>query len=160
MTGWGAGYSSVEHGIFQMSLGAAGTLRLPVGPAQSLLLRLEGNSSARFSSMSTIAPTTWRLGASFGYIATIRNLVTLSLALRADENVLYQGALPGASFDDKQLDLRLSLGSTQLLGLRPLPLIAIQVRPTLSLDVYAGVAFSPSTDTWSYSTMAGLTRTW
>lgn len=155
--GWGMGYSSVQ-GFVLIANPALGTdLRRWLGPSSSFDFGLGFGSAMRWTSHAPGAtseergqseqlerwqpPTTWRMRISAGFTHTLADTVTFHLAGALSQNLLYDGALVELKGHSKEMNLALSFGSVQEIGLRHIPLVRIHVRDWVALNLDVG---------WSY----------
>jgi hypothetical protein len=131
-------------------------VRLWTAPGQSLILGAYASFPTFVQTESGPSPDTnlakfLANGGSIGYAATIGDVVTLHLAAAVTgyEPVVPTGwRTPGVT---------LFLGSFQSIGFQDLPLVQVHVSRRFSLDAYTQWAFTPSTNRFGDSYLAGFT---
>jgi opacity protein-like surface antigen len=157
LTGWGVGYSSVQHLIVQGDLGAGIGLREWIHP--SFALNVTGAATSAFSYQgealcpvgmmcpSWQGPTTWVGSATAGVSHRIADRVTFNLGVGVSHNIAGDSSGTTVSF-----------GSVQALALRQLPLLQAQLSQRWSLDGYALGAYDRTADRIEQRYLVGFTR--
>ncbi len=126
---------------FSYQVGAGVDARHWLGLERSLNfgLRTKSGGAVRFGQQQRLSPDTWIAEVVVGYSHTLGERVTLNLCAAAALNVTYQGRLPrsGAALDEQGFGV--ALGSVLERGLRPLPLVSVQLTDELTVDLYASI---------------------
>ena len=87
----------------------------------------------------------WSLQISGGVGWRVTPKVTLNIALSLADTVLNDGAkFPGPG--NPASDIVVALGAVQARGLRPLPLVRVQLRPGMVFDFYAQASYSKAAE--------------
>jgi len=173
----GASRSDAVGAIVVGALGAGLDLRRGLGAATTFNLGASGLGSFRWVSRPAgpchfalgdcpppppdrQAPTTWIAQLTAGFSREVGGIVTFDLAVGAAGNALFEGAFPTLGLRDASFDPLVAIGSLQRRGLRPLPLVRVQVTDSLALDVYAVVAYALASRTVTETYMGGASWLW
>lgn len=157
ITGLFGGYSSIEGGVFGMSLGAGLDLRQPLGPGH-LVAGFSTASSGRWSRLQSSPLDTWRVSLDAGFVLTLFDTVSFSLGLAWSQHVLSEGTF--ATWNAQGLQPVLSVGSVVSLAGRSRPLLQVHLTPTFSLDAHVRVGFNFATGRVNDAYLAGFTWNW
>lgn len=139
LTSWGLRYNADSGTTFSYGLGLGLDLRAWLTEGQSLYFGASVSSEGA-KGVVDVSPLTWHTRLAVGYGLTIRRLVSLNFSVAFDQNLLAAGKLASPGYDSPELDWTLRFGAVQSLGLRPLPLVQINVNRWLTIDGYVGVA--------------------
>jgi hypothetical protein len=147
------GYSSREGYLGTLDAGLA--LRVWTAPGQSIIADTSANDYLATSPEDYPGSRDYlRLFGAVGYSWTIKNTVTLNLAVGA--NAFFYSNRGGASPLPTQYG-NVQLGSIQTLGFRDLPLVEVHLAKSFSLDGFASWSFNPAAGTFQDTYKGGFT---
>ena len=87
---------------------------------------------------------------------TVPGAVTFNLGVALGADLLFEGHLSSAGFEDPERNASVAFGSVQRAGLRPLPLIHVPLSESWAVDAYAVGAYLPAKHGWLETYMAGV----
>jgi hypothetical protein len=142
VTNIGFGWNDFDGNTFNYALGVGVDGRLWGSQRQAWAFGFRAQTAGMLSSYQPQQkPDTIRTVLTSAYQLKSR-WVNLSIGLGLAENVLYQNVAPSWSRVDDRFDLRLGIGSMQNFGPFPEPLIAFNLSPRFSLDMYGAIEWS------------------
>ncbi|MEN9580167.1 MAG: hypothetical protein RJA70_3176 [Pseudomonadota bacterium] len=95
-----------------------------------------------------------------GASESLSGAVTFNLGAGLGANLVVKGELSAAPSDSNERGLVIALGSVQRAGLRPLPLIQVNVGEGWGIDAHAVAAYLPASRGWVETYMVGVSSIW
>ena len=160
LSSWGVGWSSVEGARIDATLRADLDLRWWFSSRSSIQAGVTFASSFRWINdpldpRLATGPDSWRGGFDLGYTHTLGGVVTLSIGVAYQQNLIVNGAWPT---DVQGRAISLSFGSVQSLGFRNPPLVQVHLSDAWALDAYATLTYNSELAYFSGS--SGLEETY
>ena len=170
LTSWGAGFSSIEGMIFTGKIGGGLGIREWRSSDTAVNATAKLSSSFRLASKEVCttqgcqegdrAPSTWGAQLSLGLSHRVGRNIQLNFGLAVEQNLVVRGSRPMGALDDPERAARILAGSVQMVGLRSLPLVQVQLNRQWALDGYAGVFYSLASEKMNQTYLLGLSRSW
>jgi hypothetical protein len=98
-------------------------------------------------------PNRWRVGGSLGWSQTFAGALTVNLGIAASDAFAF-----GATRGYVDPEARLSFGSVQSVGGRPLSLLELHLSQTFSLELHAWTSVGASTGSVESTVLAGVSK--